>query len=155
MLLTMATGERSEVFIAPHKAYGSRGRSPRIPPNAWLCFELLLLAGKTSDPTSQPSSSSKPSQDQPSPHPVLPSANEPPSHAFAPTPVLNSTSDLPPTVEGAAKDVSGGLGCVWKLALPKGAPPLNSRKKFSLAGDGHNATPEDLSKVLHSTCSEV
>jgi len=135
VLQTMTAGEHAEVFIAPHKAYGSRGRSPHIPPNAWLCFELLLLAVETSGSTSHQTASATVSQDQPSAN-VLPSSH-------SPTPA----SKWPSKENGAAKDVSGGLGCVWKLTQSRNGPSINLRKKPPIAGGGHDATPEDLSQV--------
>jgi FKBP-type peptidyl-prolyl cis-trans isomerase len=44
----MAVGERSRFTIAPDKAYGPMGRGDgMIPPEAWLVFDIELLAIET------------------------------------------------------------------------------------------------------------
>jgi FKBP-type peptidyl-prolyl cis-trans isomerase len=39
----MRVGGRRRLLIRPGLAYGARGRSPRVPPNAVLIFEIQLL----------------------------------------------------------------------------------------------------------------
>lgn len=41
-LIRMAPGARWELFVPPHLAYGERGRSPLVPPQALVIFELEL-----------------------------------------------------------------------------------------------------------------
>ena len=43
VLQLMKTGAKWKVYIPPALAYGARGSSPRIPPNALLIFEIELL----------------------------------------------------------------------------------------------------------------
>ncbi|KAK3257827.1 FK506-binding protein 2B [Cymbomonas tetramitiformis] len=42
-LLTMSVGEKAEITIEPEWAYGKKGMSPKIPPNATLIFEVELV----------------------------------------------------------------------------------------------------------------
>eukprot|EP00037_Helgoeca_nana_P033918 m.419947 g.419947 ORF g.419947 m.419947 type:complete len:751 (-) comp31947_c0_seq1:114-2366(-) len=40
---SMCVGERAEFLIEPHKAYGSEGSEPEVPPNATLHFDIELI----------------------------------------------------------------------------------------------------------------
>src|SRR5687767_2009221 len=43
---TMRVGGRREIFAPPHLAYGAEGFAGLVPPNAWLRFEIEILAAQ-------------------------------------------------------------------------------------------------------------